>query len=529
MKRILYITLAIVALSSCSVRKSKTTEQVPEKPNVVFIVADDLGYADLGCTGSSLYETPNLDKLAENSVRFSDGYANCQVCSPSRVSLQTGEFPARHGVTSWIGDSSGEDWRAYGQFSKLLPPEYEHQFSQEKLTWAKAMKKHGYKTFFAGKWHAGGEGSTPEDHGYEINVGGWDVGGPKGGYFDPFTNPKMENRKPGENLSMRLADETVSFFGENKDEPFFAFLSFYAVHGPIQSTHEKWNKYRNKIVQRGFEDEGFVEDELLPRRKNQDYPVYAGLVETMDDAVGVVLNGLKELGLEKNTIVIFTSDNGGVCSGDGYSTSNAPLKGGKGQAYEGGIRIPYIISVPWMENHGLWNSTPASGADFYPTVLDLINVPLEPQAHADGISLKPALEGKQMEERPLYWHYPHYGNQGGHPASMVRQGDWKLIYYWEDNHVELYNLADDIGEENDLSTVHSKLAANLKDQMFNWLESVGAKYPTADPEYDEQKRQAYIKRRMKNTKANLEKQRKAMYQEDWQPNEDWWGSVVTND
>ncbi|WP_282036816.1 sulfatase [Saccharicrinis aurantiacus] len=529
MNKIFIAALALMGLVSCNNSSQKTETKAPEKPNVVFIVADDLGYADLACTGSDLYETPNLDELAANGVRFSDGYAACQVCSPSRVSLQTGQFPARHGVTTWIGDSSGEDWRAYGQFSKLLPPEYEHGFSNQNLTWAKAMKKNGYKTFFAGKWHAGDVGSTPEDHGFDINIGGWEVGGPKGGYFDPFINPKMENRKPGENLSMRLADETVSFLKANKDEPFFAFLSFYAVHGPIQTSEEKWSKYRKKILAKGVEDEGFVEDPLLPRRKNQDHPVYAGLVETMDDAVGVVLEGLKELGLDENTIVIFTSDNGGVTSGDGYSTSNAPLKGGKGQAYEGGIRIPYIISVPWMDNHGTWNSTPASGVDFYPTVLDLVNAPLEPKAHADGISLKPALMNQKMDDRPLYWHYPHYGNQGGDPASMVRQGNWKLLYFWDDQHIELYNLAEDIGENNDLSKQNTELTEQLKAQLFGWLESVHAKYPKADPQYDDAKRKAYVKRRMRNTKANLEKQRTDMYKEDWKPNKDWWGSMIIND
>ncbi|GJM65051.1 sulfatase [Persicobacter diffluens] len=529
MKRCFLALFLSVGLFSCN--KGKESKQEQKKPNVLFIVADDLGYSDLGCTGSDFYETPNLDGLADKGVRFSDGYAGCQVCSPSRVSLQTGQFPARHGVTTWIGDASGEDWRGYGQFSQLLPPEYEHGFSQSNLTWAKAMKKNGYKTFFAGKWHGGDVGSLPEDHGYDINIGGWEVGSPKGGYFDPFINPKMENRKPGENLSMRLADETVNFMRnhQGKEEPFFAFLSFYAVHGPIQTSQEKWAKYREKVVKAGYEEEGFVEDPLLPRRKNQDHPVYAGLVETMDDAVGVVLNGLKELGLEENTIVIFTSDNGGVSSGDGYSTSNAPLKGGKGQAYEGGVRVPYIISVPWLDNKGSWNNTPASGVDFFPTVLDLVGAPLEPQAHVDGVSLKPALMNKEIKERPLYWHYPHYGNQGGDPASMVRQGKWKLMYFWEDGHLELYDVTKDVGEQHDLAGQEVQVANQLKTQLFDWLASVNAKFPEKDPQYDDAKRQAYIKRRMRNTKANLEKQRNAMYQEGWQPNKDWWGSMIIND
>ncbi len=525
MRKVIISVVILANLLSC---KGVGKEEVV-KPNVIFILADDLGYADLSCMGSEYYETPNIDGIANRGIRFSNGYAACQVCSPSRVSIQTGKYAARHGVTTWIGDPSGEAWRGMENQSKMLPAEYKHSFSQDEFTWAEAMKKNGYKTFFAGKWHAGDTGSLPEDHGYDINVGGWEIGFPKGGYYDPFDNPKMQNRKPGENLSLRLARETVDFIKENKDQPFFVCLSFYAVHAPVQTTKEKWAKYREKALAMGVEEEGFVADAYLPRRKKQDNPVYAGLVETMDDAVGIVMDGLKDLDLDKNTIVIFTSDNGGVCSGDEYATSNRPLKGGKGQAYEGGIRVPYIVSVPWLaDSFGTCNDTPVNAVDFYPTILDLIKSPYELNASIDGVSIKNVLLGKPLAERAMYWHYPHYGNQGGEPSSMIRKGNYKLIYFWEDNHTELYNLAVDIAEENDLSKQEPQKEQELRTNLLDWLVSVNAKYPTNDPQYNAEKSKEMVAKRMKERKAKLEAKRASMYQEDFQPNADWWGSE-TND
>ncbi len=267
---------------------------------------------------------------------------------PGRASCQE-EPPPRHGITDWIGAKTGEEWRKTNRFNQLLPPEYLHHLPHEYVTLPEAMKEAGYKTFFAGKWHLGHEGSWPEDHGFDINIGGNHAGWPQGGYYSPWSNPNLENHEDGENLSMRLANETVQFLRENKDHAFFAYLAFYAVHGPIQTTQEKWAKYRQKAEQMGIAETGFEMGHFLPIRQTQDNPVYAGLVESMDDAVGVVLNALEELGLEENTIVIFTSDNGGVAAGDNFSTSNLPLRAGKGYQFEGGIREPYFIKVPWME------------------------------------------------------------------------------------------------------------------------------------------------------------------------------------
>lgn len=324
-KNVLYISLFILAIS-CKVQRTTKFE----KPNILFILVDDLGYSDLGFMGSTYYETPHIDALASNSMVFTNGYAGAQVCSPSRATIMTGQFTARHGVTDWIGAASGADWRSKKRLSKMLPAEYKHHIDTSLVTLPRVLKRAGYTTFFAGKWHLGDEGYYPENYGFDINKGGFHAGSPAGGYFSPFKNPKLENKEPGENLTMRLAKETVDFMKTSKNKPFLAYLSFYAVHGPIETTKEKWEKYRNKAENMGIAKIGFEEGDLLPMRKYQDNPVYGGLVETMDDAIGLVLKGLKDHGLDKNTIVIFTSDNGGVVSGDNYSTNCLPLKGGKG-------------------------------------------------------------------------------------------------------------------------------------------------------------------------------------------------------
>jgi arylsulfatase A-like enzyme len=238
-----------------------------QKPNIVFIFADDLGYYDLGCMGSSYYETPNIDRIASEGIAFKNGYATCQVCSPSRASLMSGKFPARHGITDWIGANTGKEWRKAGRFNKLLPPDNKNHLDLEYTTLPEALKAEGYNTFFASKWHLGGEGSLPEDHGFDINKGGWDKGSPMGGYFAPWENPFLESGPDGESLTLRLAQETVSFIKETQNEPFFAFLSFYAVHGPIQTTKEKWEKYRSKAEKIGIAEKGFKMGHFLPIRQ----------------------------------------------------------------------------------------------------------------------------------------------------------------------------------------------------------------------------------------------------------------------
>ncbi len=528
----LLLTLAVVFITACksdSDSRGEASDQTVKNPNVVFILADDLGLHDLSVTGSDYYETPNIDKIGIEGTMFTQGYAASRVCSPSRASIMTGKFTASHGITDWIGAASGEAWRKQGHNNKLLPAEYKHNLPVKDTTLAEAMKEAGYATFFAGKWHLGSKGSWPEDHGFDINKGGWDKGSPIGGYFSPWENPNLPNEKKGENLSMRLAHETASFIQEHKDKPFLAYLSFYAVHGPIQTTEMKWEKYRNKAEAKGIADHGFVMERRLPLRVEQDNPVYGGLVEQMDDAVGLVLQKLKELGLDKNTIVIFTSDNGGVASGDAFSTTNLPLRGGKGYQWEGGIREPYFIYVPWMDDAPKKVEEPVTGADFYPTILDLANIPLKPAQHSDGHSLLPLLKGDTISERPLYWHYPHYGNQGGDPSSVMRSGPWKLILYWEDNHNELYNLDQDPQEQHDVADEHPDIALEMNGKLKAFLFVRATILPKDDPDYDEAKaKQTYLDRKNKML-PRLEKQREEMLSKEFQPNDSWWDSKVTKD
>lgn len=530
MKLLRLTFIMFIFFVSCKSKQNAKENVVLKKPNIIFILVDDLGLKDLSFTGSKFYETPQIDKLASQSFVFTQGYAGSRVCSPSRATIMTGKFTARHGITDWIGAKSGTDWRTTNRQDKMLPADYVINLPQAEVTIAETMKTNGYTTFFAGKWHLGNDTSYPKQHGFDINVGGWESGSPKGGYFSPFKNPKLNDSYNGENLTMRLANETVAFLKQNKDQPFFAFLSFYAVHGPIQTTEEKWKKYRNKAKSQSIKNKGFVMEQKLPIRQTQDNPIYAGLVETLDDAVGVVLNALGTLHLDKNTMVIFTSDNGGVASGDAFSTSNLPLRGGKGYQWEGGIREPYFVHVPWSNSKEKTIDFPVTGADFYPTILDYANIALKPNQHVDGISLKPLIENTaQPSERSLYWHYPHYGNQGGDPSSMIRKGDWKLIHYYEDGSNELYNLKDDAFEQNNLVEDYPDLSSTLYSNLKNWLVSVNAKHPEKDLQFNEEKRKIYETKIENKLLPKLEKERMQMLSEGFQPNQDWWGSKLTKD
>jgi len=517
-----FLLFILFVFISCSEK-----EQSPKKPNVLFILVDDLGLHDLSVTGSTYYETPHIDQLAKEGTVFTQGYAASRVCSPSRASIFTGQFTARHKITDWIGAASGEQWRKGNRHDKLLPAEYLHNLPKEDVTMAEAMKSAGYTTFFAGKWHLGGEDSSPEHHGFDYNIAGWHAGSPAGGYFSPWKNPKIENKKDGENLSMRLANETASFIEQHKDSTFFAFLSFYAVHGPIQTTQEKWAKYRNKAVQQGIPENGFKMERVLPIRTVQDNPIYGGLVEAMDDAVGVVLAKLKALGLDENTIVVFTSDNGGVASGDAYATSNLPLRGGKGYQWEGGIREPYFIKVPGNTTKTI--EYPVIGTDFYPTILDLAGIPLQPNQHTDGVSLKPLLEGKTIANRPLFWHYPHYGNQGGEPSSIILKDNFKLIHYYEDDRNELYHLKEDPSEQTNIASTNEEKTKALAGELKEWLTSVNANMALHDPEYNAEKDSLRDVNIRTKQLPYREAERKKVLDKDFSPNKDWWQSKVTLD
>lgn len=455
-----------------------------DKPNFVFILVDDLGKMDLGCEGSHFYETPNIDALAHGAMRFENGYSACQVCSPSRAAIQTGKTPARVHITDYIspqGQNQPEQWQRNTQ---LLPASFQKELALEETTIAEALKDLGYATYFAGKWHLGGKGYWPTDQGYDINIGGHEAGTPPGGFFAPYKNPVLEG-PAGEHLPIRLGRETADYIRgrAGQQQPFFAMLCYYSVHAPIQTTESLWKKYQAKAEQLGLavQRERFIFDRTQEVRQVQDNPLYAGMMEALDVSVGMVLDAIQQSGQADNTIVIFTSDNGGVSSGDGYATSALPMRGGKGRQWEGGIRQPYYIRVPG-ETDGSRSPAFATGVDFFPTILELAGDTT--QRDIDGRSLVPALRGQSMGERPLFWHYPHYGNQGGEPSAIVRNGDWKLIHYYEDQRNELYNLAQDPGEQQDLAKSEGERVPLMLRQLKTWLEQVGAVYPSQNKNYD---------------------------------------------
>jgi len=527
--KVYFVSLLIILVACQGLPEN---QDASAKPNILFILADDLGYNDVSCMGSSFYETPNIDRIASQGMTFMNGYAACQVCSPSRASIMTGKNPARHGITDWIGAPIGEAWRNYGRYTKLLPPDYNMHLDHTDTTFPEVLQENGYETFFAGKWHLGHEGSYPEDHGFNINQGGYEKGGPySGGFFSPFDNPKMTDyqNELGMSLPEKLAKETNQFMEENHDRPFLAFVSFYAVHAPIQTTKSNWSKYKEKAKQQGIDTTGFRMERRMPIRKHQDNPVYAGLIEHMDDAVGQMLDKLNDMGIAENTIVIFTSDNGGVTSGDNYSTNLDPLRGGKGYQWEGGIKVPYIFYVPWLHEKKATSSTRVTGTDFYPTLLDLTGIDTDTNLHSDGTSIKKVLMGNPMEKRSLIWHYPHYGNQGGDPSSIIIKDDWKLIYYHEDESLELYDLATDISEETNLKTQQEKIALELYEELQFKLEEMGAKFPTIDQTYNQDSFDLKYKYYATEKKIQLEKARLEMLSDQWQPNEDWWGSLIVKD
>jgi arylsulfatase A-like enzyme len=495
-------------------------------PNIVFILADDLGAKDLCIEGSTCYETPHLDRIAKEGMRFTHGYATCQVCSPSRASIMTGKFPARHGITDWIGAATGTNWN---RNDRVLPPEYVRHLPHADTTLAEALRSNGYRTFFAGKWHLGGEGSLPDDHGFDLNIGGHHAGSPPGGYFSPFQNPKMKDGPAGESLPIRLASETASFIRSNNGRPFLAYLSFYSVHGPIQTTPALWKKYRDKAAATLHLGPRFLIDRTLPVRQVQDCPIYAGMMESMDDAVGMVVKALDDLGIAGSTIVIFTSDNGGVSSGDAYATSNLPYRGGKGRQWEGGIREPYFIKAPGITAPGTTCDVPVTGADFFPTLLELAGLDPLPAQHVDGVSLVPLLKGGTIPELPLFWHYPHYGNQGGEPGAIIRRGDWKLIHYYEDGRDELYNLAADLGEQSDLAATEPVRTRNLRAELDAWLRETGARIPKPDSRFDPARRKQQDAAIRDRSLPQLERQHARFLDPDFKPNEDWWGSMPTQD
>ena len=482
-----------VVIPGCmdAAQKLSSAFQPAKKLNFVFILIDDMGWVDAGCYGSSFNETPNIDKLASEGMRFTDAYAACPVCSPTRASIMAGKYPARINLTDWIGG------RRRG---KLIPADYIHQLALEEVTMAEAFKEAGYATGFVGKWHLGDEPYYPEYQGFDINIAGHHAGHP-GSYFNPYKHPRnsrwdvpgLEGGKEGEYLTDRLTDESLKFLEASKQKPFLLYLSHYAVHTPLQAKKNLIARYKTKAAElpavkgSGYLDEG---DNIITKQV-QDNPVYAGMVHSVDESVGRVMKKLIELGVADNTVVIFMSDNGGLSTSRGkMPTSNVPLRAGKGWLYEGGIREPMIIKWPGAVKAGSVCSEPVTSTDFYPTMLEMAGLPLKPEQHRDGVSLVPLLKGTgTLNRKAIYWHYPHYHGSGCKPSGAVRAGDYKLVEWYEDGSVELYNLKNDISERRNLTAEMPEKAAELREMLHNWRKAMDARMPTPNPDYkpEEQK------------------------------------------
>ncbi|MDE0104980.1 MAG: sulfatase [Bryobacterales bacterium] len=449
-------------------------------PNVIVVLVDDLGWMDLGCQGSDFYQTPNIDRLAASGMRFTDGYASCAVCSPTRAALMTGRAPARLGITDWIRAEfqlANRQWpnirnmfgyhRPAAADRPLLTPVNELRLPHREITLAELLKPLGYTSAYIGKWHLGGRGHLPTDQGFDENYGGWDYGQPPS-YFDPYVEsprlpmgiPTLTPREPGEYLTDREADEAVAFIDRNRDRPFLLYLAHYAVHTPIQAKEGLIESYR--AAQDG---------------KGQDDPVYAAMVHSVDDAMGRLLDALQRNGLADRTIIVFTGDNGGL-DRNGRPTENDPLRSGKGYAYEGGLRTPWIVSWPGVTTPGSVSAEPMASIDLLPTIAAAVGTRPPVDRPIDGVDLSPVLRGGSLDERALVWHFPHYRHGPGHdPYSVIRKGDWKLIRFYDPPKVELYDLSRDLGESRDLATAETGRTRELQDLLDERLNRVGARMP----------------------------------------------------
>ena len=451
-----------------------------QPPNIILILVDDLGWMDLSCQGSRYYETPNLDRLAAQGMRFTNAYAACAVCSPTRAAIQTGRYPARLGVTDWIrsrfqGGAIPADKKNPSGFTggrrKFLVPKNALWMESEEVTIAELLKPGGYVSCHIGKWHLGADDWYPQKQGYDFNYGGCDYGQPPD-YFDPFNKPKhrhamiragiphLPGRKPGQYLSDREAEEAVAFIEKHKDKPFFLNMDNYAVHTPIQAKAEVTAKYEKKTK---------------TRQKNAKY---AAMVESVDDCAGRIMAALEKHGIADRTMIIFTSDNGGLLG----PTNNAPLRSGKGYAYEGGIRVPLLIKWPGVVKPGTTSAEPVTSVDYFPTIAEVTGLDLPEGRDIDGLSLAKHLssQGKQKLARDaIYWHFPHYRHNPG-PYSIIREGDWKLIKFYG-GPMELFDLKNDLGETKNLAAAMPEKVKGLESRLLAHLKSVGAKMPKPNP------------------------------------------------
>lgn len=494
-------------------------------PNVVFFLVDDLGWRDLGCYGSSFYETPNVDRFAQESVRFTQAYAACHVCSPTRGSIMTGKYPARLHLTDWLPG------RKNFPFQKLKNAAIHQHLPLEETTIAEALKQHGYATGHFGKWHLGEEPFGPLEQGFDVQVPRWNKGWPNRGYYAPFGFTGLEGA-PGDYLTDRLTDEALKFIEKNRDRPFFLYLSHFAVHDPIQGRPDLVGKYQSKLDHHPLRnDQPFILEgnpdaenplsrdaldallrqdayqgyRVLPQRtvkikQQQDNVQFVAMVESMDESFGRVLAKLSALGIDDNTIVIFFSDNGGMSAANfgrpgrvipasaldkAYSTSNLPLRGGKGWLYEGGIRVPLLVNWPGHSKDAAVCDIPVISTDFYPSILEMIGVAARPEQHVDGVSFAGLLKGEtELTRDALYWHFPHYSNHGlQSPGGAVRSADYKLLEYFENNTVQLFNLKQDPGEQHDLAHEEPQTVAELRRMLHQWRARVSAQMLEPNPDY----------------------------------------------
>jgi arylsulfatase A-like enzyme len=448
-----------------------STCRAADRPlNVVLIVSDDLGYMDIAANNPrTFYKTPNIDRLARDGMRFTQGYANCPVCSPTRASIMTGKYPQRTGITDFIGG------RRQG---KLKPAPNQGQLALEEVTIAERLRDAGYATFFAGKWHLGGPRFGPNEQGFSNDLTG------SGQFYYPRNSSTPPDAKADLKQTDRIADAAAAFIEAHKDKPFFAYLPFLAVHIPVEARQDLVEAFEKK--KQNAPDDAWGKERANRVRLVQNHAKYAAMLAQMDEAIGRVMAALERSGVEENTVVIFTSDNGGLSTAEGHPTSNLPLRAGKGWLYEGGIRTPWIIRAPGVATPASVCETPVITADLYPTILELAGLPLMPEQHRDGASLLPLLKGGELDRgAPLFWHYPHYSNQGSPPSGAIRDGDWKLIEWYEDGSRELFQLRDDLGESKNVAEANPEKVAELHAKLVAWRGEVKAAMPTPNPEFDQ--------------------------------------------
>jgi arylsulfatase A len=467
----LFIALlgVIVALTArCTLLLSSTAAAAAELPNVVVIVIDDLGWADISPYGKGLAKTPNLQRLASRGMRFTQGYAACPVCSPTRAALLTGRYPARLHLTDWLPG------RPESSAKKLRRPVIRQELPLEEITLAEALRPAGYVSASIGKWHLGGPPFWPEHQGFDVNIGGTATGSPPGGYFQ-FKTPNLSARDSREYLTDRLTDEAVKFIDKNADRPFFLYLPHYAVHIPLQAKSN---------------DVARLQSEAKPDQPRNN-AIYAAMIESMDESVGRIVTILEDRKIADKTVIVFTSDNGGLSVKEGPNTpatTNAPLRAGKGYLYEGGIRVPWIVVWPGVTPPGSDSESPISSVDLFPSILEMAGLALPANRAIDGESLVPLLTQRgTLQRSALYWHYPHYSNQGGMPGGAVRSGDLKLIEFYEDGRRELYDLRHDPSESRDLAGERAGDVQRLASMLADWRKSVAAQVPMPNPEFRDAK------------------------------------------